>query len=1185
MAIVMSPRKVAASIALGSRPTVAHFLPQVSAGIPVTVNNGTAVPLSTYYATLGAAQADYPHATALTDSTAWAAAQGMLNAVADARKGKCVIPAGEWHLGDRKLEIPDGVDLYLDGAHITAKGADVVYTEGGGALQWRAPIVLVGRSALRGKMASITLANSSAAEWIVFGNNADGVLVEGVRLNGNRSNHLNVHTGDPSTWNRGGGICFVSSEKATVRGVTVEDVLGRGHPAIFYARAGNDFALVEGCRVVVSGIPGEAGADAIYIGQSNGAIVQNCIVRQAGDTGVVLEGTNGGLISGCTFIECAQAVSIGSSATVAAEANTISGCSIYGGGGSAEASGANIAAIRIARLGQTIDGVFVPFGRPLAHTITGCSISDIDISNGIWIEGAQGSSISNCTMDGIDIGGNYRGVYLQGCIGTRLTGLSIRNVGSGGIWIENCDNTVISSTDVVDACRYNTGASGVYLAGVTVGETTTGSVRGLTLQNCHLYDSNATISEKKQKYGFSKGDCPTVERVSIEGCRFDDGVNANGGGKLGNVFLTGASGIVSTGYGDFQRIAGGVLVPNDQRYKSYSVAGDPKNLLGLRSDETTVFGVSDKVSFRSQDGSIEFASVSSAEGIVAPNGIRMAAGQGLKSFNAEWLYMLLMETGGYTALCDTGGGTIKLTNQARTALWAAITENTAVFRGGIYPSEGSIGITAGVSPEGVVAAPVGSLRMTIAGLYWKASGDNTNTGWALVGSWSTLGALPNAQALQAKDSAGTPRDILVLSASDMTRLVAGSSSAVQVTNQAQTEAWLDIQPSVLTALGSITIGGTAIKLLYGSGSPESVATAPAGSIYFDTAGVWWRKATGSGSSGWVQADIGNGLILTTGGYTRIVGNDTSGFQVTNAAQDTQWAVITAALAAFRGAIAPSGGDRVLTSGDGTPEGSMTAPPGSMYMRGSDGTVWRKASGTGNTGWVQIDAATAWNALTGTLDNAQYIPAKDSGGTTRNLLGLTASDYTRILAAGSAGVEITDQAGSQWALITSALANFNGAIAPQGSTARIYAGAGDPDSSVTASRGSLYARTTGKLYLKASGDNTNTGWTEITASAVTSVAGRTGAVTLAFTDLSGRATAAQMLDGTANYYLKGNGSGSNPSYAQPSFSELTGSVTTAQLPTLYGGTHTVPLAKITAGGANGSIIIDAQGRVSSITDPT
>jgi hypothetical protein len=44
----------------------------------------------------------------------------------------------------------------------------------------------------------------------------------------------------------------------------------------------------------------------------------------------------------------------------------------------------------------------------------------------------------------------------------------------------------------------------------------------------------------------------------------------------------------------------------------------------------------------------------------------------------------------------------------------------------------------------------------------------------------------------------------------------------------------------------------------------------------------------------------------------------------------------------------------VSSGTGTPEGALTAPVGSLYLRfdgGAGTTLYVKETGTGNTGWV------------------------------------------------------------------------------------------------------------------------------------------------------------------------------------------------------------------------------------------
>ena len=43
----------------------------------------------------------------------------------------------------------------------------------------------------------------------------------------------------------------------------------------------------------------------------------------------------------------------------------------------------------------------------------------------------------------------------------------------------------------------------------------------------------------------------------------------------------------------------------------------------------------------------------------------------------------------------------------------------------------------------------------------------------------------------------------------------------------------------------------------------------------------------------------------------------------------------------------------ILSGSGSPEGAVTAEPCSLYLRTSDGQIWRKASGSSSSGWAQV----------------------------------------------------------------------------------------------------------------------------------------------------------------------------------------------------------------------------------------
>jgi hypothetical protein len=122
--------------------------------------------------------------------------------------------------------------------------------------------------------------------------------------------------------------------------------------------------------------------------------------------------------------------------------------------------------------------------------------------------------------------------------------------------------------------------------------------------------------------------------------------------------------------------------------------------------------------------------------------------------------------------------------------------------------------------------------------------------------------------------------------------------------------------------GDIEIGGNIILnsignqiITVGDGSPEGVVNAAKGSLYLRTDGeagaCLYTKETNSGTTGW---SVGVGSVIYVGGDT----------------------------------------GPTLSSGTGSPEGVVTAPPGSLYMNSSGGantSLYVKESGIGNTGWV------------------------------------------------------------------------------------------------------------------------------------------------------------------------------------------------------------------------------------------
>lgn len=69
------------------------------------IGDGSSNPLSTRYGSLAAAQAVYPHVTALTEEIDWAAIQGMMNALSTNGGGIGFVPPGEYVFGANGLEL------------------------------------------------------------------------------------------------------------------------------------------------------------------------------------------------------------------------------------------------------------------------------------------------------------------------------------------------------------------------------------------------------------------------------------------------------------------------------------------------------------------------------------------------------------------------------------------------------------------------------------------------------------------------------------------------------------------------------------------------------------------------------------------------------------------------------------------------------------------------------------------------------------------------------------------------------------------------------------------------------------------------------------------------------------------------------------------------------------------------
>jgi hypothetical protein len=164
---------------------------------------------------------------------------------------------------------------------------------------------------------------------------------------------------------------------------------------------------------------------------------------------------------------------------------------------------------------------------------------------------------------------------------------------------------------------------------------------------------------------------------------------------------------------------------------------------------------------------------------------------------------------------------------------------------------------------------------------------------------------------------------------------------------------------------------SAPKVTAGTGSPEGVVDGAIGSMYLrsdggSTTSVYFKES-GTGNTGWIS----NTPVRASGLPIPIV------------------------------YVGPTTSDPSLRSGSGTPEGSITAPVGSVYLR-TDGasttSIYFKEAGVGNTGWVSnaaVSSGVFYSPLTyvGSNNNAPKILA-GSGVPEGVISGVVGSVYLR-----------------------------------------------------------------------------------------------------------------------------------------------------------------------------------------------
>ena len=146
----------------------------------------------------------------------------------------------------------------------------------------------------------------------------------------------------------------------------------------------------------------------------------------------------------------------------------------------------------------------------------------------------------------------------------------------------------------------------------------------------------------------------------------------------------------------------------------------------------------------------------------------------------------------------------------------------------------------------------------------------------------------------------------------------------------------NLQIGADTGEAHIGVSGTRYLAVFGGGSPA---------VSVKNGAVFGFASNNSSNDVMLVRDAANVLALknsTTAQEFRVYGT-TTGSKYLSAKHD-----------GTNGIITDSGSSNVIRWGTGTPEGSVTAPVGSLYLRkdgGASTTLYIKESGSGNTGWI------------------------------------------------------------------------------------------------------------------------------------------------------------------------------------------------------------------------------------------
>jgi hypothetical protein len=359
------------------------------------------------------------------------------------------------------------------------------------------------------------------------------------------------------------------------------------------------------------------------------------------------------------------------------------------------------------------------------------------------------------------------------------------------------------------------------------------------------------------------------------------------------------------------------------------------NYLSVAADSPFFYGSVEARGINAAYGSLILSSEVDASSWTLDHGGFLSQARQVSAPDADGFLAVTQDTSGRIDLASAGVfGMLPLANIAQ----SGATSGQALAWNGTAWAPATIAATPGGSS--------GQVQYNDAGAFGGVSGLTLTSGAlsaATIAGGTVTASAPLMSLTQTWNAAGQAFHALDV---NITNTASATGSTLQ--------RWR-VGGSDIFAISRNTVGGNeASPWRAVLGSDASVGFAPAYSALTvrNAANTDWRgifaggffsNTGGVASASWISAGGLNG----TEGDVQISGSGWrgAGLRMRNTGTIT-WTT---------GTTSTSAADIIIDIGTASPEASVTANPGSLYLRNNGGTgeMWLKTSGTGNTGWTQV----------------------------------------------------------------------------------------------------------------------------------------------------------------------------------------------------------------------------------------